>query len=132
MMAHSHSKLHPFFFPLASGSSGLGASFTFSVSSSEKASVRAFAASLADVLVGVSAFISLTALALGAFTTTGSSTTLGSSTALGSSTGASASSSVLATETSSAETSASDTTSDFAFLVDLPRDLDFDLLVFVS
>merc|ERR1712123_396414 len=85
----------------------------------------AFAAILADVLVGVSALISLTALTLGALTTTGSTT---GSTSFGSSAGVSASSSVLAAACSSSENSGSATTSTafgfFSLTADLPRDLD--------
>merc|ERR1719323_342925 len=119
-MRHStHSKLKPFFLPLASGSSGLGASFTFSVSSSEKASVAALAAILAETLVGVSTTFLLTFGVFGAG--------LGLASVLSSSL-----SSVATGDDSSADSSATlagVATAFFCLPADLPLPLDLDLLV---
>merc|ERR1711874_813896 len=109
--AITHWKLQLFFFPLASGSSGLGASLTFSVSSSEKASVTALAAILADTLVGVGA--TAAALGLGVLTTFSAGLE-----------------SVLSAAASSAESSEAGAGASFAFFclpADLPRPRDLDL-----
>merc|ERR1712002_413151 len=113
--AHSHSKLQPLFLPLASGSSGLGASLILaSPSSSENASVIALAANLLDIRDGVvSIFFSFFGFgAVAGATSLGESSTTGSGAGSGTGSGAAAGSSTTSDFSSSVTSSTSEATSE--------------------